>query len=178
MEVYNNYIHDIDGQEDNNLACMKFRGGSNYANIHHNFMKDCYERFATTGDAGWNSGNNSEFRSMDNDEMWVHDNIAINTNSASDGISFKHGINGAVGNLIEANIIIGTGQSGIITDAIPNTIIRDNYLYDTAQSSQPGAIAILNLGGAGNEIKNITIEYNTIELSGAFFAINTTPWVS
>lgn len=178
VRIHNNYVHDIDGEEDSNTACIKLRGsGATSVRVDHNLVKDCYERTATTGDSGWNSQNNSGIRGMDVDELLYLHNVSVNTANATYGLDFKHGISTAVGNHVYGNIIIGSGYAGVAIDAIPNSTIRANFLYDVCSLNPtsavcPGAFSYIDLSGSTHEHKNVFFEYNTVVKAPAFHALN------
>lgn len=159
-DMTDNYVHDINGEEDNNLTCIKFRAGANYAHIAWNDTRNCYERIATTGDSGWNSNNNSQIRAMDCDGLHEHHNVVTASSVASNGISHKHAVAGAKGCHIYRNIVFDTWFEGIGLDGIPNSTIHDNYVEHAAVSNSGSCIRLANYGGGTAIYDNVRIFNN------------------
>lgn len=168
--IYNNYVHDIDGEEDNNNSGIKCRSDLTGLEIDHNEVVDVFEREETTGDsaaggAGWNSQNNSHIRGMDCDEIYIHDNVIYNTSTqAGYGISLKHGIVGAVGATISGNIVQNTYYDGISVDAVSNSVIENNLIHTSANFG----ISQRDLGTSQGGFSNMTFRNNTVINAACF----------
>lgn len=174
--TFDNYIHNIDGEEDNNLTCIKYRGNQNSIETGWNILANCHEQLSTTGDAGtpgsadgWNSPNNSNWRAMDCDDFWVHDNVVYSTASASIGMSIKHGAATATGGRFNNNKIFDMGFAGLEIDGWPNITIDHNFLDGNANYlMETGSISQGDLGSPMRHYSNMVIKYNTI-LNGPCF---------
>lgn len=164
VRVTDTYVHDIDGEEDDNMTCVKFRVQSDWYDVGWNVWKDCYERFATTGDADWNAGSsgNSEFRSMDCDGGRVHHNVVTASNIAALGITFKHAVASAKGVHVYRNIVFDLHKEGIAVDGIPNSTVLDNYIDHVNLQNSGAGISLKNYGGSTANYTNFEIAYNTI----------------
>jgi len=114
---------------------------------------------------------------MDSDQVEVTHNVVVYSLPAAYGIDFKHGIAGAAGVRADYNTVIGSGYAGIAVDAIPNSSVRHNLLYNVCSLNVlaavcSGGLQMTNQGGTVDEFKNIFFEYNTIVNAPAFGALN------
>ena len=165
--IFNNYIHDIDGEEDNNMGCIKLRSSQNGAQISNNLLKDCYERQSTTGDPAWNSENSSLIRSMGCDNFRYNDNVGFSTANSSMGISVKHGQFGAIGGRIDHNVLYDLSWDGIAVSGVPNIDIDHNYFDNVGQTTE-SAIRQVDLGSALDEFTDLEVFNNTSVNSPCF----------
>ena len=169
IEIANNYIHDVDGKQDDNIAGIYVVGGVD-VDIHHNLLHDNYdrERAATPGDVARQNSRNIVIWGDDSDRIRIRSNKVFNTPLPGGiltgaGIYIKHAseIPGASFE-IHDNIVRDvyfTGIGGVTS----NVYMHHNLLVDAAP--------YLILGGDNVQTKRlkvtgVRIENNTLVNSG------------
>lgn len=150
-EAYLNYVHNIDGENDNNVACIECVGTIG-CSVHNNIVKDCYEVGGAT------QQNNMQIRVMDDvGAVAFNYNVVIPTTAVGGGIDCKHaedtGTFTARGNFVK-NVV----QYGIATESKDSTV-KNNWITDCdGMGMQYKAI-----GDANAWFKGSDFSYNTIQ---------------
>lgn len=152
-EAYLNYVHNIDGNEDNNIACIECVGTIN-CSVHNNIVKDCYE----TGGAGATQQNNMQIRVMDDaGDVGFNYNVVIPTTPVGGGIDCKHAEDTGTFT-VRGNFVKNAVQYGIASESKTSTI-KNNWITDCdAMAMQYKAI-----GDANAWFKGSDFSYNTIQ---------------
>lgn len=170
IEIYNNRIHDIDGDANNNLSGID-AGGTSASNvvIHHNLITNIAD--STRSLAGSDRQNVAAITLFEEDNRSVHHNFigydhAVGSTpyyKQGQGIRFKHGKNPAgspIGQTVYDNVIWNTEIYGIGTGT-SNADIYGNLILDAG-----ACISSLDLGGGdGYFIENLRIRDNTCRVA-------------
>lgn len=145
-------IRKIDGESDNNAACIKVRGAASNSSMTHILLEDCYE----VGDAtNQNSGGITVMDDPGAITIW-HVWIA-NSTPVGHGIWIKHASDTATPS-IKYNFIRNVSRSAIGSENKDNTI-TNNWIKDcVAYAFEYGGI-----GTTGGWFKDSVFSYNTLE---------------
>lgn len=152
VSIRNNYIHDVDGLAENNLAGVHVVG-SQQTYIQDNFFVDNFDRKKPGNE------NNRHVVIFGSTEVVAAGNTMFNHDPhAGLGIEYKH-----LGSLppnaqksltVVGNTIVNAFYISIGTSA-PDSLIRGNLIIDS------GPITIADRGG-GHQLKDEVVEFNTI----------------
>jgi hypothetical protein len=176
-QVLNNYIHDVSGEDNNNIAGIHVDSHANGTLIQGNYLLNNYDLMDTPDDPS--SSNNRHIVIFGSADVRVTGNKLENDHNSNtylkgSGISYKH-----LGDLepgeegtfeVDHNIIENAAFIGIGT-ASPHSRIHHNLLVDS------GPIAVADQGGF-SWIDDIHIDHNSIQnavgiLDGSGFYMNT-----
>lgn len=155
IEILNLTVHDIDGEQDNNLAGIKLDGADSVF-VHNNIVYGNYERANPTGD------NNAEIYVTHADAFRVWSNLVYTTRVGGEGtgIKNKHAYSGTnSGSSIRGNIILDTYKYGIKLHDQAITVTR-NFLYNNAINGTSSIGWIQD--GTAVTFKNTLVYNNTI----------------
>ncbi|MEM7477172.1 MAG: right-handed parallel beta-helix repeat-containing protein [Planctomycetota bacterium] len=152
ITVQNNYIHDVDGIANDNMAGVHIVGGDNI-HIAHNFFVNNFQRERP------GNQNNRHFVAFGATNVTVSNNVMWNElDDVGAGAEYKH--LGKLGPDAEApftfthNIVANANGVSVGTSA-PNSVIRENLILDS------GYVVVADRGGS-HHLSNEVIEWNTI----------------
>lgn len=158
-EIWNMYIHHINGESDFNLAGVKCSGGTVGCNIHHNLFVDNYE---TTTPTDQNSG--SVTIMDDTGTVKVDYNVIVNSTPVGHGAWIKHADDSCTPYL-RSNFISGIEDTAIGSEN-KDTTVKNNWIADCTSY----ALRYKTIGSDKGWFKNSVWNYNTIQRCAFFLA--------
>lgn len=162
IEIKNSYVTGINGQGDNNDACIYYNG-THDTNFHNNFLRDCKRQtgnvqnlWALTWLDETATADGANHRGFLN-TIW-HQTFSSTANGG--GIRTKHGVidseTGADGHIVAFNSIVNVGYSGMVWSSSGMRAYGNRFLLDD------GVYAITLLTGNGVRHEDNRFQYNTM----------------
>ena len=167
VEIANNYVHDIDGEHDNNIAGI-YTSDTRGLHIHHNLLHDNYDhaRANLPGEIHRANSRNIVIFGDNSDRVMVDHNKVFNTPRADgretgEGIWVKHASHIPGASFEFYDNIVHDVQFSAIGSQSPNTYMHHNLIVNAAPFLTSGGDNITVVGG------NL-LEYNTFVGSRAY----------
>lgn len=151
-----NYVHRIDGESDDNVACIKCRVDTEDCSIHNNILEDCREVGAES-----NQNNGCITIMDDTGTPEANYNVCLNSSTVGHGIWIKHAGDTATDPEIIGNFIDNVSRSAIGTEN-RDTIIKGNWISDCNGM----AIEYGNIGSDHPWFEGAIVSYNTVQRCG------------
>lgn len=167
IEIAHNYIHDIDGHHDNNIAGI-YTSDTLGLHVHHNLLHDNYDRARanTPGEIQRANSRNIVIFGDNSDRVVVHHNKVFNTPRADgretgEGIWVKHASQIPGAHFEFYDNIVRDVQFSAIGSQSPNAHMHHNLIVNAAPFLTSGGDNITVVGGN-------RLEYNTFAGSRAY----------
>lgn len=152
VEAWNNYIKNVDGESDFNMAGIKCSAGTSGCNLHHNLIVDTYERGNATDQ------NSGAITVMDDTgTVYVWYNTVVNATPVGHGIWIKHAEDTCTPKM-SYNFISGIEDTAIGSEN-KDTEANHNWIADCTSY----ALRYKTIGTDQGWFKDSTFNYNTIQ---------------
>lgn len=163
VHAFNNAVHGIRGNQNNNLAGIRHNSGD-VAEFDHNLVYNNYDSGNPTGE------NNANILVMDTNSYNVHDNVIYQPNGTDAAVGFKQKHHATGTNYVQRNVIYGLYSFGVWIGGSSNVTVSNNYLEGNNRANSGSSMGILSTGAGvvANGYSNIVFEYNTIKNGPAF----------